>query len=63
MAMEGLGSACNTPTAIGLFSAHFPPGPKRNLAFGALGAGQAVGFIIGLVLVLYIYSLICGNFF
>ena len=50
MAMEGLGSACNTPTAIGLFSAHFPPGPKRNLAFGALGAGQAVGFIIGLVL-------------
>jgi MFS family permease len=50
MAMEGLGSACNTPTAIGLFSAHFPPGPKRNIAYGALGAGQAVGFIIGLVL-------------
>jgi len=50
MAMEGLGSACNTPTAIGIFSAHFPPGPKRNMAYGALGAGQAVGFIIGLVL-------------
>jgi hypothetical protein len=50
MAMEGLGSACNTPSAVGIFSAHFPPGPKRNIAYGALGAGQPVGFIIGLVL-------------
>jgi len=50
MAIKGLGSACNTPTAIGIFSAHFPPGPKQNLAYGALTVGQAVGLIIGLVL-------------
>lgn len=50
MAMEGLGSACNTPAGIGIYSAYFPPGPKRNLAYGALGAGQPVGFILGLVL-------------
>jgi MFS family permease len=48
--MEGLGSACNTPAGIGIFSAYFPPGPKRNIAYGALGAGQPVGFIMGLVL-------------
>jgi len=50
MAMEGLGSACNTPAGIGIFSAYFAPGLKRNKAFGALGAGQPVGFIMGLVL-------------
>lgn len=50
MAMEGLGSACNTPAGIGIFGAYFPPGFKRNKAFGALGAGQPVGFIMGLIL-------------
>jgi MFS family permease len=50
MALKGLGSACNTPSGIGILSAHFPPGPKRNIAYGALGAGQPIGFIMGLVL-------------
>lgn len=50
MVMEGLGCAANTPAGIGIFSNYFPPGPKRNQAFGVLGAGQPVGFIMGLVL-------------
>ncbi|KZP30068.1 MFS general substrate transporter [Athelia psychrophila] len=49
-ALLGIGSACNTPAALGIFSSYFPPGPKRNAAYGALGAGQPVGFIMGLVL-------------
>jgi hypothetical protein len=48
--LAGLGSACNTPAGTGIFSAYFVSGPKRNKAFGALGAGQPVGFIMGLVL-------------
>jgi hypothetical protein len=47
VALKGLGAAANTPSGIGLFVAHFPPGSK---AFGILGAGQPLGFILGLVL-------------
>ncbi|KAJ7765160.1 hypothetical protein B0H14DRAFT_2970954 [Mycena olivaceomarginata] len=37
--------------ALGVFfSASFPPGPKRNNAYGVLGAGQPLGFILGLIL-------------
>ena len=50
VALTGLGSAANTPAAIGVFTAAFPPGKKRNRALGALGAGQPTGFILGLVL-------------
>jgi MFS family permease len=50
VALKGLGAAANTPSGIGLFVAHFPPGPRRNKAFGILGAGQPLGFILGLVL-------------
>ncbi|KAF9462499.1 major facilitator superfamily-domain-containing protein [Collybia nuda] len=50
IALQGLGAAANTPSGIGLFVAHFPPGPSRNKAFGVLGAGQPIGFILGLVL-------------
>ena len=50
MALKGIGSAANTPAAIGLCSSYFPPGPKRTKAYSALGAGQPVGFILGLVL-------------
>ncbi|KZP16508.1 MFS general substrate transporter [Athelia psychrophila] len=49
-ALLAIGSACNTPAAFGIFSSYFPPGPKRNAAYGALGAGQPVGYIMGLVL-------------
>ncbi|KAF4568600.1 hypothetical protein EYR40_009994 [Pleurotus pulmonarius] len=50
IALKGLGAAANTPSGIGLLSSYFPPGPKRNKAFGALGAGQPLGFIGGLIL-------------
>jgi hypothetical protein len=50
VALKGLGAAANTPSGIGLFVAHFPQGSRRNKAFGVLGAGQPLGFILGLVL-------------
>ncbi|KAJ7666801.1 major facilitator superfamily domain-containing protein [Mycena polygramma] len=50
MAMLGLGAAANTPAGIGIIVAHFPPGARRNTAFGVLGAGQPLGYILGLVL-------------
>ncbi|KAJ7626866.1 major facilitator superfamily-domain-containing protein [Roridomyces roridus] len=48
-AMMGLGAAANTPAGIGIFAAYFPEGPARNNAFGILGAGQPIGYILGLV--------------
>ncbi|KAJ7508587.1 major facilitator superfamily domain-containing protein [Mycena galericulata] len=50
VALMGLGAAANTPSGLGLFSAFFPPGPKRNKAYGVMGAGQPLGFILGLIL-------------
>ncbi|KAJ7612113.1 major facilitator superfamily-domain-containing protein [Roridomyces roridus] len=50
VAMLGLGAAANTPAGIGIFVGYFPQGPRRNNAFGVLGAGQPVGYILGLVL-------------
>ncbi|KAF9493130.1 MFS general substrate transporter [Pleurotus eryngii] len=49
VALKGMGAAANTPAGIGLLSIYFPPGPKRSTAFGAVGAGQPLGFIGGLV--------------
>ncbi|KAJ6601340.1 major facilitator superfamily domain-containing protein [Mycena vulgaris] len=50
VALMGLGAAANTPSGLGLFAASFPPGPKRNKAYGVMGAGQPLGFILGLIL-------------
>jgi MFS family permease len=50
VAMMGLGAAANTPAGISIFVGHFPQGSRRNNAFGVLGAGQPVGYILGLVL-------------
>ncbi|KAK7028533.1 MFS general substrate transporter [Favolaschia claudopus] len=50
LAMLGLGAAANTPAGIGIIASHFPPGPRRNTAFGVLGAGQPLGYILGLIL-------------
>ncbi|PIL26437.1 MFS general substrate transporter [Ganoderma sinense ZZ0214-1] len=49
VALTGVGAAANTPTGIGIFSNHFEPGPSRNRAIAALGAGQAIGYIVGLI--------------
>ncbi|KAJ6615199.1 major facilitator superfamily domain-containing protein [Mycena sp. CBHHK59/15] len=50
VALMGLGAAANTPAGIGIFVGHFPPGARRSNAFGVLGAGQPIGYILGLVL-------------
>ncbi|KAJ6474476.1 major facilitator superfamily [Mycena vitilis] len=50
VAMLGLGAATNTPAGIGIIISYFPPGPRRNTAFGVVGAGQPLGYILGLVL-------------
>jgi MFS family permease len=47
-----------TPSSVSLLSFAFPPGPKRNKAFGAFGAGQPIGFIIGLIFGTYLSHLI-----
>ncbi|KAI0776576.1 major facilitator superfamily domain-containing protein [Trametes elegans] len=49
VALTGVGAAANTPTGIAIFSNHFEPGPTKNRAISALGAGQAIGYIVGLV--------------
>ncbi|KAL7277631.1 hypothetical protein ACG7TL_008558 [Trametes sanguinea] len=36
-------------TGISIFANHFESGPTKNRAIAALGAGQAVGYIVGLV--------------
>ena len=39
-----------SPTpGIAIFSNHFEPGPTKNRAIAALGAGQAIGYIVGLI--------------
>ncbi|KAG1824941.1 major facilitator superfamily domain-containing protein [Suillus subaureus] len=49
MALLGIGSAANTPAAIGLCSSYFPPGANRSKAFSALGVGSPVGFVLGII--------------
>ncbi|KAI0684208.1 major facilitator superfamily domain-containing protein [Cytidiella melzeri] len=48
--MIGVGSAANTPAGISILSSHFPPGPAKGRAFAVLGAGQPIGYIVGLIL-------------
>ncbi|KAF7302552.1 MFS domain-containing protein [Mycena chlorophos] len=50
VALTGIGAAANTPSGVGLLATFFPPGPKRNAAYGVMGAGQPLGFILGLLL-------------
>ncbi|KAJ6535086.1 major facilitator superfamily domain-containing protein [Mycena capillaripes] len=47
--LQGLGAAANTPAGIRILTTAFPAGKRRNQSFGILGAGQAVGYISGLV--------------
>jgi len=49
MAVLGLAPAVLSPAGAGILGATFPPGRTKNMAFAALGAGQPLGFIIGLV--------------
>ncbi|MGZ4598578.1 MAG: MFS transporter [Oryzihumus sp.] len=53
-ALQGLGAAIASPTALALITTTFPAGPPRNRAFAVYaamsGAGAAVGLILGGVL-------------
>lgn len=49
VALQGAGAAANTPGSIRVLTSHFPPGNRRSQAFGILGAGQPIGFILGLI--------------
>lgn len=46
----GIGPALNSPAGVGIFGSHFPDGKAKNRAFAALGSGQPLGFIAGLIL-------------
>ncbi|OCH84235.1 major facilitator superfamily MFS-1 [Obba rivulosa] len=48
--MSHLSFAANTPAGISIISVHFPPGRAKNTAFAVLGAGQPIGFIVGMIL-------------
>jgi EmrB/QacA subfamily drug resistance transporter len=53
-ALQGVGGAIASPTALSLVATTFPQGPARNRAFGVYaavsGAGAALGLILGGVL-------------
>lgn len=40
----------HTFTGISILSAHFAPGKSKNAAFAVVGAGQPIGYIVGLIL-------------
>ncbi|KIP11896.1 hypothetical protein PHLGIDRAFT_124551 [Phlebiopsis gigantea 11061_1 CR5-6] len=50
LGLQGIGSAANTPAGISIISSYFPPGRPKNTAFAVLGAGQPIGYIIGMIL-------------
>lgn len=49
MAVLGLAPAILAPAGTGILGAVFPTGRMKTIAFAALGAGQPIGFITGLI--------------
>jgi MFS family permease len=49
-ALHGISLALCLPSAVSILSNSFQQGRWRNISFGALGAGQPLGFAAGLVL-------------
>ncbi|MGI5238000.1 MFS transporter [Dactylosporangium sp. CA-139066] len=49
-ALQGVGAAIATPTALSLLTNTFPPGPARNKALGVYGAVGGLGSVVGLLL-------------
>ena len=47
-ALQGISLALSLPSAVSILSNSLPQGRWRNMGFGALGAGQPVGFAAGL---------------
>jgi MFS family permease len=54
-ALLGFGPACFVPAAVGILGSTFH-GPVKTRAFAALGAGQPLGFILGLFLAAFFAS-------
>jgi EmrB/QacA subfamily drug resistance transporter len=50
-ALQGVGGAIASPTALALITTNFPEGPQRNRAFGVFaavsGSGAAIGLLAG----------------
>jgi EmrB/QacA subfamily drug resistance transporter len=50
-ALQGVGGAIASPTALALITTNFPEGPERNRAFGVFagvsGSGAAIGLVAG----------------
>ncbi|KAI4240100.1 MAG: hypothetical protein L6R40_005339 [Gallowayella cf. fulva] len=49
-ALQGIAMSLCLPTAVSILTESFPTGKTRNVGFSFLGAGQVLGFSIGLVL-------------
>lgn len=49
-AMQGLGAAIVSPTALALLTTTFPEGPGRNRALGVFGSVSGIGFAAGVIL-------------
>lgn len=49
-ALQGIAISFCLTTAVGIITNSFAAGQRRNLAFACLGAGQPVGYAVGLVL-------------
>ncbi|GAA6024518.1 hypothetical protein JCM10207_000404 [Rhodosporidiobolus poonsookiae] len=45
-AFAGVGAALVAPNVVGLVAKQYPPGPKRTVVFGVLGAAGPVGFML-----------------
>lgn len=48
--LSGIALSFCLPSAVSLITTYFDSGRRRNLAFGAMGGGQPLGFTIGLVM-------------
>lgn len=46
----GIASSLCLPSAVSIITSTFPTGKRRNAAFATMGAGQPIGFSIGLTL-------------
>lgn len=49
-ALAGIAISFCLPSAVSIITNTFPPGQRRNISFASMGAGQPVGFTIGLAL-------------
>lgn len=49
-ALLGVAMSMCLPSAVSIITHSFPPGKRRNIGFACMGAGQPLGYSVGLVL-------------